>query len=187
MTGATVASGTGVIGNYTFNLGKTIITWRAENVSGYDECSQDIIVIDNIPPVLAQPPVLTVCVESLKTAIYNAANMDINPDRPEYYLFKQGSTVLDLDPSTYSDNCNLNCTPIEIRWQINMNDGTSLSGRGQPSTYGADIQFKGDGITFKDVIHTITYRIVDCSGNVSDPVVRIITVQPRPNIIKVTN
>jgi hypothetical protein len=187
MTGATVASGTGVIGNYTFNLGKTIITWRAENVSGYDECSQDIIVIDNIPPVLAQPPVLTVCVESLKTAIYNAANMDINPDRPEYYLFKQGSTVLDLDPSTFSDNCNLNCTPIEIRWQINMNDGTSLSGRGQPSTYGADIQFKGDGITFKDVIHTITYRIVDCSGNVSDPVVRIITVQPRPNIIKVTN
>jgi len=53
---------------------------------------------------------------------------------------------------------------------------------GQPSTFGSDILFSGDGINFTNFIHTITYWIVDCAGNVSDPRTQTITIKPRPNI-----
>ncbi|MBL7968557.1 MAG: HYR domain-containing protein, partial [Prolixibacteraceae bacterium] len=57
MTGATTGSGTGSIGNYTFNKGTTIITWTATNISGTDQCTQNIIVIDNESPVITICPV----------------------------------------------------------------------------------------------------------------------------------
>ena len=72
-----------------------------------------------------------------------------------------------------------------------MNDGTQIPAlpatyqTGQPSTFGTDIHFPGDGVTFTNLVHTITYRIVDCSGNVSDPQNQTITIKPRPNIVKV--
>ena len=189
MTGATSGSGTGAIGNYTFNKGITTITWRAANASGFDECSQLITVTDNQPPTFTQPPPLVVCVESLNSAIYNASTGDINPDRPEHYIFVSGNKALDLDPTTFADNCNITCSPIEIRWRIDMNNATRIPAlpsayqTGQPSTYGSDIQFLGDGINFTDVMHTITYWIVDCAGNVSEPITQTITIKPRPSII----
>ena len=189
MSGATTGSGTGPIGSHSFNLGNTTITWRAENISGYDECTQLIIVRDIIKPSFTPPLPLVVCVENIHTAIYNAATVDINPVRPDYFTFVSGSTTLDIDPLTFTDNCNLSC-PVEIRWRIDMNNGTLIPAlpapyqTGQPSAYGNDIQFLGDGTTFGSVIHTITYWIVDCWGNVSDPVIRTITVNPRPNLTK---
>jgi hypothetical protein len=55
---------------------------------------------------------------------------------------------------------------------------------GQPSAYGANILIPGDGINFNDVVHTVTYWVVDCHGNVSEPQTRIVIIKPRPNIIK---
>jgi hypothetical protein len=187
MTGATIGSGTGQIGNYTFNLGTTTITWKAENISGYVECIQLINVSDNIKPTFIPSAPLVVCVENLISAVFDPAKLDINTDRPEYYNFVAGNTSLDINPLTFTDNCNLSC-PVEIRWKIIMNDGTQIPPlpaayqTGQPSAYGSDIRFSGDGITFTNVVHTITYWIVDCNGNVSDPMNQTITVKPRPNL-----
>jgi hypothetical protein len=113
--------------------------------------------------------------------------MDITPDRPEYYIFKAGNTDLDLNPATFADNCPLTCG-AEIRWRISFFDGTflpalpSLYNTGQLSTYPGDIHFPGS--VTGNVVHTITYQIVDCHGNVSLPATITITIQPRPNIIK---
>jgi len=89
-----------------------------------------------------------------------------------------GDVALDLDVAKFTDNCSLTCTlpaNVEIRWKIVMNDGTQIPAlpaayqTGQPSTYGTNISFLGDGVTFLNVTHTITYWIVDCAGNVSAP------------------
>jgi hypothetical protein len=60
----------------------------------------------------------------------------------------------------------------------------SISGTGQPSAYGTNIQLPGDGVTFLDVIHTITYWIVDCHNNITAETTVNITIKPRPNVIK---
>jgi hypothetical protein len=172
-----------------YPVGSVTITWTATNGSGTDICTQLITVIDNIKPTFTPPPPLSACVESLITAIYNAATMDINPDRPEYYTFVSGNNALDLNTASFTDNCPLSCT-VEIRWKIDMSDGTRIPvlptayKTGQPSALGSDIKFPGDGVTFTSLVHTITYWIVDCAGNVSDPVTQTITIKPRPNIIK---
>jgi hypothetical protein len=189
MTGATSGSGTGAIGLYTFNKGSTVITWTATNISGTATCTQLITVADQIKPTFAIPPPLSECVKVLYSAIYDAATQDINPNRPEYYTFVAGNPSLDLDPLSFTDNCPLSCI-VEIRWKIDMNDGSRIPAlptqyqTGQPSTFGSDIMFLGDGITFTSVIHTITYWIVDCAGNISDPRTQTITIKPRPNITK---
>ncbi len=175
---------------YSFPVGITYLTWRAENAAGYDECIQIITVTDDQQPTFTAPAPLEECVESIFEAIYYAPTMDIAPDRPEYYIFTSGNTALDLDPTNYTDNCDLSCT-VEIRWRIDFENGTALPSptpstynTGQPSTYGSDIQFLGDGVTFNNVVHTITYWIVDCHGNVSAPQTTTMTVTPRPEIIK---
>ena len=189
MTGATTGSGTGAIGTTTFNIGITTITWTATNISGTAICSQVITIADHTKPTFAIPAALSYCVETLTTAVYNASNMDINPDRPEYYTFVAGDKALDLNPLTFNDNCALSCV-VEIRWKIDMHNGTRFPAlptqylTGQPSTFGSDIQFLGDGVSFTSEIHTITYWIVDCAGNVSDPKTQNITIKPRPNITK---
>jgi len=173
-----------------YPVGSVTITWTATNASGTVFCTQLITVIDNIKPTFTPPAPLTACVESLITAIYNAATMDINPDRPDYFPFVSGNTALDLNPATFSDNCPLSCA-VQIRWKIDMHDGSRIPAlpaayqTGQPSTFGSDIHFLGDGVTFTNLVHTITYWIVDCAGNVSDPVTQTITIRPRPNIVKI--
>ncbi len=190
MTGANSGSGSGPIGYYTFNKGVTEITWTATNAAGSDVCTQTIKVIDNQPPAFSIPADLMYCVLQIFTAEYFNPTMDITPVRPDYYVFKAGNTDLDLDPSTFSDNCPISCI-FEIRWRIDFEDGTSLPAlpatyiTGQPSAYSLDIQFPGDAIS--NVFHHITYQVVDCSGNVSAPQVRKITIDPRPNVTKVNS
>ena len=192
MSGATTASGTGAIGNYTFNVGVTTITWTATNISGFDTCNQLITVTDNEPPVFTVLPKIF-CVFSIDTAIYYDPTIDIQPTRPDYYTFKPGDTTLDITGLT--DNC---CAPSDmvIHWRIDfmptpnplppysLVNTPSISGTGQPSAYGTNIQLPGDGVTFLDVIHTITYWIVDCHNNITAETTVNITIKPRPNVIK---
>jgi hypothetical protein len=190
MSGASTASGTGSSVSpipYPFNIGITTITWTATNISGTSQCSQLITVTDNQPPVFTPPNPFIFCVENIITADYDDPTMDITPDRPEYYIFQAGSNQLNLDPGTFSDNCGLACG-VEIRWRINLADGTAIPAlpalftTGQPSAYGTDIQLPGD--ISADVVHSITYQIVDCNGNVSNSQSVSITINPRPNVIK---
>ena len=187
MTGATTGSGTGPIGNYTFNKGVTFITWTATNAAGADACTQTITVNDSQAPVFSVPANKIYCVKDIITADYFEPTTDITPVRPDYYLFAAGTTDLNLNPASFSDNCPASCI-FEIRWRIDFQDGSSLPAfpatyiTGQPSTYGADILLPGNTATAE--VHHITYQVVDCSGNVSAPKSVNITINPRPNVIK---
>jgi len=173
------------IGPYEFSLGTTRIHWTASNLSGTDECIQTIIVEDNQPPQFTPPDHFEFCVENLFQAVYNGTDLDIEPI-PDHYLFKAGSTELNLDMSLFTDNCCLIDThPYGIRWEIEFSTGeTTVSGTGQPSTYGSDIPLWGDGTTYQNVVHTITYWVSDCHNIETGPFVVEITIKPRPQIIK---
>jgi hypothetical protein len=189
MTGATLGTGAGPIlpNPHIFNVGVTTIIWRVTNIAGFAECTQNITVMDDQPPTFAAPTPKTYCVHQIDSAFYWNPTMDIKPDRPEYYIFKSGTTDLNLNPSTFADNCPLNCD-VEIRWRIGFADGSflpplpSLYITGQPSAYPRDIIFPGSAST--NVIHTITYQIVDCHGNVSLPLTINITILLRPIVTK---
>lgn len=191
---------------YPFKVGTTTIVWSATNDAGSDQCSQTITVTDNQKPSFTAPGPFEVCVENIQQAVYNGSgNVDINldyiPDYPEvypaggdYYLFRAGSTLLDIDPTliNYTDNCCTDASNYSVRWEIDF-DGTEppVSGTGQPSAYidpvtgqPADIKLWGDGVTFLTRVHTIKYWITDCHGNESLPFSTTITIKPRPNIIK---
>jgi len=194
MSGTTVGAGNGAMGKRRFNLGITTITWKAKNYSGTTTCTQTVTVLDKQPPTFTVTAASFIqCVEDLGIAIYNIATTDINPDRPEYYTLRNGSTLLNLNTATFSDNCSLSKCTVEIRWKIDLSDGTRIPdistpyNTGQPSTYGMDIKLTGDGINFSTLIHTITYWIVDCSGNVSQPKTRAIIIKPRPKLTKGNN
>ncbi|MCK9639665.1 MAG: HYR domain-containing protein [Prolixibacteraceae bacterium] len=189
MSGATptsgTASGTGPISPapYTFNVGTTTITWTATNVSGSDVCNQVITVADKEPPVINAPGPFNFCVEDLLSAAMVSNVFKINP-APDYFLFKNGSTALDVNPSALSDNC----TPsnqLDLHWQLDFSASTptpSISGTGEPSTHSGDIFFPGDGISFTDVTHTITYWVIDLKGNESVHKTSPITIHPRPAV-----
>ncbi|MEI8113076.1 MAG: HYR domain-containing protein, partial [Bacteroidia bacterium] len=175
------------IGPYDFQRGISTIKWHAQNPSGFSECTQTITVTEN-PPTFTLPADLSQCVLSIQQAIYdptNAVTDNYSPNRPDYYIFKAGSTALDLI-SFLSSNC---CTIDKmIHWKIDFVGGipASISGNGQPSSYGSDIQFPGDGVTYLDLIHKITYTITDCNNNIAgvQPPPVNITIKPRPNLIK---
>ena len=69
------------------------------------------------------------------------------------------------------------CDNYTVRWRIDFEGGGALPSadpadyyEGQPSTIDFtddQILFPGDGVTFQNRVHTITYWIVDCAGNVS--------------------
>jgi hypothetical protein len=198
-TGATGTS-TGVtaqpIATYDFLLGESTVEWIGINSSGTDTCLQKITVEDKQPPTFAANPA-EFCVEPLSKAVYtgDADNLDYQVDytSADYNIFKAGSLGLDVDmavlTTTYLDNCCSIADGYTMRWTIDF-EGTaasepSISGTGQPSTYGADINLWGDGITFLNRVHTITYWITDCHGNESLPVNATITIKPRPMLIKV--
>jgi hypothetical protein len=189
MTGATTGSGSGPIGYYTFNKGLTTITWTATNVAGTDECTQTITVNDNQPPVFSIPADKEYCVSDIYQAEFDAPTTDITPSRPDYYPFIAGNTELDLNQAAFTDNCPATCN-FEIRWRIDFQDGTFIPAlpatyiTGQPSDYGVDIMLPGDSVT--DVLHHITYQLVDCSGNIAAPKTVLITIKPRPDVIKTT-
>ena len=144
-------------------------------------CSPILGVTNNVKPTFLLPDPFIECVESLSSAIYDPLTIDINT-RPDYYTFKSGNKLLDL---TGMDN---NCCSIEsmtIKWRIDFTNGTFLEGTGQPSVHGSDIRLPGDGVTFINLVHTITYTLVGCTGTESLPQTLNITIRPRPNITKV--
>ncbi|WP_297085586.1 HYR domain-containing protein [uncultured Draconibacterium sp.] len=199
------------MGDINFPLGVTTIYWRAENLSGYDTCSHWIEVIDTIPPTFTVEPYEN-CVDPLHWATYNESNPNpvfnhVNPNMEKYPVDYRtmfaGDTFLDL--TSLEDNC---CDSIDmvdrIHWCIAFSDtpdpdnGTPVShdticGTGQPSMYTdpvtgnpADIYLWGDGVTFQEVTHTITYWVEDCQNpsNHTEEYTTTIVITPRPQVIK---
>lgn len=177
-----------------FPVGETLVTWTATDSCGnFSQCYQTVRVSDHEPPSFSPPAPITACVESIFEAVYNSETGDINPGRPEYYRFPAGDTALDLTDMT--DNC-CAANDMTLHWQIDFAptpalspphdpiSKSSISGTGQLSTYGSDILFPGDGVTFTDVEHTISYWLTDCNNNTTGIQTTTFTVTPRPNIIK---
>jgi uncharacterized repeat protein (TIGR01451 family) len=174
-----------------FPVGTTIITWIATNVSGADTCFQVIIVTDAEPPVFTAPEPAEFCVQSILTAQWDGQpepDADITPERPDWYIMPAGSEELDL--INFVDNC---CDSVEmtVAWTINFSDShPDIIGVGQPSEYDPDNNGFPDPILFWGttdytvIVHTITYVLADCNGNLSDPVPVNIMINPRPNVIK---
>ena len=209
MTGATIGFGstTGatplpdLIGPVDFNVGTTTITWIAENLSGIDSCSYLVNVIDTIQPAFTTSP-LTECVDFLYSAVFTSANPNpnlnaddnliLNPS-PDYFTFISGNTALDL--ITLDDNC-CDSTSMTIDWRIDFSNTPDplnppsvlihafISGTGQPSTYGSNMYFPGDGVYFTNITHIITYWVTDCNGNISETQTENIVITPRPELIK---
>lgn len=195
MTGATSGSGgnsgatpSPVVPNpFGFNTGVTTITWTACNISGCSSCEQAVVVTDDEPPTFTMPGTVTECVEKIQTATYNDPTMDITPARPDYYIFVGGSPGdTRLDISGLTDNC-CGTASLTINWRIDFSGGGSISGTGQLSKYGSDITFPGDSTLpyDTDLVHTITYWVVDCHGNTSPTQTQNIVIKPRPDVKKV--
>ncbi len=143
--------------------------------------TKSVVIQDLIPPDLGAPAPFNFCVEDLISAEIVSNILKINPT-PDLFLLKKGSTSLDVDRTGFFDNC----TPsnqLVLHWRIDFSGATpspSISGTGQPSAYLSDISFPGDGVTFLDVIHTITYWAIDQTGNESIHKSVAITIHPRP-------
>ncbi len=198
------------IGVVDFPFGVTRITWVAKNISGTDTCWHEITVIDSTPPVFTDT-VYENCVDPIHWATYDPLdpdpnptawpllwvdpNLDKYPSLPDFRTFPSGDTSLDL--LTLEDNC-CDSVDMDIYWEIVFSDTPdpsdptgatmmthdTLRGTGQPSTYGSDILLWGDGITFTEVTHEITYWVVDCNDNISQRSTRTIVITPRPEVIK---
>jgi hypothetical protein len=190
-TGSTATPGPPSIPDYAFHQGTSTILWRTENISGFDECTQTIAVTDNQPPMFIVPNPLTECVQSLISAVYDPATIDILPLRPDYYILVAGSTKLDI--TDLKDNC-CNVEDLIITWTIDFSDAhPDISGDGQPSEYDPDNDGLPNPITlwgttdFTDIQHTITYTVTDCN-NINNTTVdnQTITIHPRPELIKTT-
>lgn len=191
------------LGDIVFPLGTTTIVWRAENVSGYDECSHQVVVLDTIPPTFTADPYQN-CVDMLHSATYDPANPNpvVNHVDPNLVKFPvdfrtlpAGDTSLDL--TSLEDNCCDSLSMVNnIHWRIDFSpipdpfiagafiSPASVSGTGQPSMYGSDIYLWGDGVYYSTITHYIYYWVEDCNGNQSEEIVREITITPRPEIIK---
>jgi hypothetical protein len=190
------------ISDYAFKLGISTILWRAENISGFDECTQTVTVTDLEDPTFT-PAWITECVDKLHSATYTTGtpnpNVGVDPNllkspSPDYYTFIKGSTALNL--TNQDDNC---CDPASliINWRIDFTNvpdplnpsgpaisHPSITGTGQPSTFASDILMWGDGVNFTTVTHTINYWVEDCHGNISNEQTGSIIVTPRPKITK---
>jgi hypothetical protein len=169
-------------GNYT------ITVQEHQNSCDGDVQSGQVIVGDLIKPSFTLPTLAAgYCVENIYEAVYNDGFEETPTDltylRPDYYLFEQGSKILNL-PS-YSDNCTLAANPIS--WIIEFADGTSLSGTGQlenyippPPTVPPDRPVAG--IHFPVGTNKITFKVTDAMGNFQEQTI-LLEVIPRPTII----
>ena len=163
--------------------GSGLITLKSVNTVNLCDSTvtKSVIFQDLLPPDFVAPSPFTFCVEDLISAAMVSNLLQINPT-PDYFLFKRGSNALDVNPASFLDNC----TPADqlvLHWKIDFSGATpppSISGTGQPSAYASDIIFPGDGASFLDVVHTITYWVVDLTGNESVHKTVAITIHPRP-------
>lgn len=132
------------------------------------------------------------CVEPLKSVIYSIAINALIIDQPDYYTFSPLDTRLDI--IGFDNSCKPKCS-LTLHWRIDFSPAPDpspphnpvakppVSGTGQPSEITGNIQFPGDGFTFQDVVHTITYWIEDSAGNRSNEQQQRITIKPRPKIL----
>ncbi|MBN1198735.1 MAG: hypothetical protein JXA23_05235 [Bacteroidales bacterium] len=157
----------------------TLFTITAQASGCSSTTTASVTVVDDQPPFfLAFPDSVFWCVQDIVEAWWDGMG-DITPERPDYHTFYSGSTELDLNPATFSDDC----APQEdlfLHWRIELVGGTTISSSGQISSYPSDIQFPlGDNL--------IIYWLEDPSGNVtpeaSRPVV-IVRVLARPDITR---
>jgi hypothetical protein len=189
--GSTGTPGPPAIANYAFHQGTSTILWRAENISGFEECIQTVTVTDNQPPTFDVPDPLDECVQSLISAVYDPATIDILPIRPDWYIVGAGSEELDI--TELDDNC-CDVEDMIINWTIDFSDShPDISGTGQPSEYDPDNDGSPNPITlwgsndFTDIQHTITYTVTDCNDlSITTVHTQILTIRPRPNLVKTT-
>ena len=155
----------------TYPIGTTNFSWFILDVSGnIYNCDVAVTVTDTTSPNITGVTDIIEC--------------------PEYVL-TAGDTQLDLDTLLITDDCADDCSLGEytIRWRIDFADGSSIpSGSGTYNTgllseYGSDILFPADSVTYTTLDHTVTYWVVDCSGNVSEPEIRTVSVYPPPTAI----
>lgn len=211
-TGSALAVATGGVApySYSWNTAPVQTTTTAVNLSAgaYTVTITDnngcitsptvtVISQDIIPPTFTAPDPFEFCVENLYSAGYISNGLQINPT-PDYYLFQTGSTILDLDPADLKNIFNDNCCAdnlLVIHWRMTFTDTPNPAAppamlthapisdqTGQPSLYGSDIRFPGDGVNFTSITHRITYWLTDCNGNKSIEKNVNITIKPRPNI-----
>ncbi|MCY1721139.1 HYR domain-containing protein [Prolixibacteraceae bacterium Z1-6] len=191
------------IGNMNFPLGVSTIEWKAENGAGFDSCAYFIEIVDTLASGFEVYP-FEACVDPIRMATYVPGNettdpvLLIDPD-PDGYTFGAGNTALDITfPKT---NC-CDSAAIKVYWEIVFADTPgpngvdlishdTIRGVGQPSVYidpktgsAADIFFWGDGVNYMEVIHEITYWVVDCFGNISTKTTSPLVIKPRPKLVK---
>ncbi len=179
-------------------------TYTVDNLCSPQSCTSTFVVEpDTIPPTFTADPYEN-CVDPLQYVIYNESNpnpyfnqTDPNLEKdpsPDHRTMYAGDTFLDL--TSLEDNCCDSLSMVDnIHWRIDFQNtidpitgativNDPIIGTGQPSTYGSDIQLWGDGVNYTTLIHTITYWVEDCHGNVSEELVNEIKITPRPQIIK---
>ena len=166
-----VTAGAANNSQFTLSLAMTNSTGCTSN------CQQVYSVEDNIPPTFTLPLLnASYCVEYVSQALYNPGQentaLDITYLRPDYYLVAVGSTLLNL--GSVADNCALAVNPIAWTIDFGNNGSIELSGTGQLSTYGTEIQFPLG-------TNRISYMVTDAVGNVSVRFADLI-VTPRPII-----
>ena len=169
------------------NTGRGVYTLIATNGCGNSAPAHTAYVVsDTVAPTFSVPGAKSFCVMNIDTANYYDPTMDIKPDRPEYYLFETGDISLDLNSALFADNC-CPVNSLTIHWQIDFKGGTPapITGTGQPSTYAGSIPLPGDGNTFLNVVHTISYWLTDCNGNSTSHFPVNITIKPRPQVDKI--
>ncbi len=177
ITGSANASSVSVTAGAINNAQFTLLVTLTDAIGCSSNCQQVLQVTDNVPPTFTLP-LLTAgyCVEYVSDALYNQGYentpLDITYIRPDYYLFVNGSTLLNLGSVT--DNCALAMNPIAWTIDFGNNGSIELAGTGQLSTHGADIQFPLG-------TNRINYTVTDAVGNVTIQFVDLI-VTPRPVI-----
>ncbi len=168
--------------------GKFILTVQEYSAGCEGPVQKGEVYVYQITP----PRDLIECVENISIAYYNAVTKKIIIGNSDYYIFKPGDTRLDLSPSNFADIFSSSCA-AEIHWQINFAPTpdpithhsvtkASVTGIGQPSKIIENILFPGDGVNFRNVVHTITYQVVDCHGNIFYTNTQMIMIKPRPRI-----
>ena len=141
-------------------------------------------------PTLPDP--FTECVENLISVNFNPATGTVDYQQPDFYTFTQSDARLDL--VNFTSNGSPDC-PFKIGWRIDFSPASdpshphdittlpSVTGTGQPSTFGVSIHLPGNGLEYTDVTHTITYWIEDCNGNhINELGNQSIIIKPRPKI-----
>lgn len=185
------------------NTATTVYTFTPATGLCAGSINLTITIEDLEKPTFTSAP-YTSCVDFLISATVNETNpnpnIGVDPNliknpSPDYYTFRSGTPSLDI--TNLVDNC---CDPndMTINWRIDfvntpnplnptgpMLTHSSITGTGQPSAYGSDMLFPGDGVYFTTVTHQITYWVEDCNGVISDEQVQDIIINPRPKVTKI--